>query len=323
MRDSTELAEDLSNLSSMDWNIKLAKEYGMTHDQFISTVNSYAYISTSEDAIHSKMKPLHLVKPNEPKRSDSDSIINISVVDDMDNSVKISSIVRNLGSLLIDPGGIIIQKIMCGFICEDSLLSNTLIKSSVFNNCIFTNSDFACSKIIQTKFIDCDFTNTDFRGAVVSKSQFYECVFNESQLAQIIMSDVILYKCQIQHTDSDDTTFITCTMHDCDFSNTHLKRSKILGSVLSYSIFNNTILNEMELYDTNLISIDLSKSEMRGITLCDCSSTSLKIDSIYAEQFGFVKTDSEDEESFEETTLDDNLDNGSDQDDSSEEDFDE
>ena len=296
MRNAMELANDLFTLNSNEWNLKLSEEYDIPYDQFIMLVNTYSYMSTSEDAIHSRMKPLHVVKPNEPKRSDSEEIVQLVTPPTAEeNALRLSSIIRDLGSLFMDSGTILNQIIMCGFICENSELSSILIKSSVINNCLFAGSNFQNSKIVQTKFIDCDFSNCDLRGVTFAKSQFYDCVFNEAQLSQISMFDVVLYKCQIQHSDGDDSTFVTTSIHDCDFSNTHLKRTSIISSVLSYSTFNNTILNDAELFDTNLISIDFSSAELKGIVLCDCPATSLQIDAIYADLFGFTSGDMADD----------------------------
>lgn len=317
MRNAKELATDLVNLTSTEWNIRLSEEYEIPYEQFIQLVNNYGYTATSEDSIHRRMRPIHTIKKDGEKQQSREEYQETSNTLE-ENIIKMSSFVRTIGAIFVDPGYVINQMLMCGFICENSELSNILIKNSVFNNCIMTASNFVNSRIVQSKFIDCDFSSCDLRNTIITKSQFYECVFNEAQLSQLEMFDVVLYKCQFQHADSDDISMVTTTIHDCDFSNSHMKRAKILSGVLSYSHFNNTILTEAELFDTHLISIDLSKSDLKGLLISDCPSTSVQIDPMYASLLGIQVED----ENSEESSLEDNLAESTDGDDESEEDSD-
>src|ERR1035437_7873933 len=117
MRNAIELTNDLFTRTPSEWNMKLAEEYEIPIDQFIQLLNSYSYMSTSEDAIHSRMKHLHLVKPNEAKRSVTEDI-NKNTPDE--NAMKISSIIRDLGTIYMENGERFNQLLLCGFIFENS-----------------------------------------------------------------------------------------------------------------------------------------------------------------------------------------------------------
>ena len=274
MRTSEQLLNDLFELSPIQWNLELSKEYNMEYGSFIQYINTYEYKESSEDSIHHRISHIY------------DQPISPLGREPSDESPKVDITIRELSPLAVVNGQMFNQIIMCGFDAKNSDILGALIKGCVFRNCIFTGSFFTSSNIIFSKFIDCDFSNCDMSNVTIAKSQFYECVFSGAKLCQAILSDAILYKCQMFGCDLDDTHIITSSLHDCEIDNASLKRIQLLGGIVSYTSFENSNLIDANLFDMSVISIDLTLATLDGVILCDVMSTSLKIDPMYAHIFG-------------------------------------
>ena len=296
MRNSDQLIHDMSELTPIEWNNELAKEYNLPFDDFLKIVSSYEYVAVSEDNIHHKMKKLTNI--------DSEKI----ETNNEDNGEKliINSSFRDIGDIEFDSGDIIDQMIFCGFTFNESTIAYVLFKNTILNNCISTESDFSNVRFIQCKLIDCDFSKSNMSGAIFTKTAFYDCNFKNARLSNSSFYDCIFYNCQFYDADCDYILINSSLIHNCFFDNSSMRGSSFIASSVSNTSFVNTNLRDSSLFDTNLITINFKKSLLDDVFLSGVISSDVDIDVIYAEIFGInINNDDDDPLEFENIEDDD------------------
>lgn len=301
MRNAKELLNDMTELTSVEWNTKLAEEYCMNFDTFSRFVSTYEYIQVSEDNIHHKMKPLKEIDPNKPEQTLMENISG----DSDEDCLQISTSMRDLGNVEFEAGDIMDQMIFCGFMFSESLVTSSLFKNCIFNNCISNNSDFTSSRIIQSKFIDCDFSDSNFDGTVFVKCVFFDCNLKNLRLSNVDFYDCLIYNCDLYDSDLDYSSFTTTLIHNCNFNNSHLRNSSWISTSVSYCNFVNTNMRDSSLYDCNLISVDYNKSHLDGVFMASSMATNVEADMMYANIFGLGDSEEYDEDFFESEDDDD------------------
>ena len=288
MRNSKELLNDMGELTSIEWNTKLAEEYCLSFEVFHRYVSNYEYVQISEDNIHHKMKPLKEIDPNMSEKTVMDNFSGES-----DECLSISTSMRDLGQIEFEAGDIIDNIIYCGFLFNDSFMASSLYKNSIFNNCVSVNTDFSNSKIIQSKFIDCDFSDSTFDGATFIKCIFFDCNFKNARMSNVSFYDCLIYNCDFYESDFDYSDLSTSLIHNCNICNAHMRNVTLTSCSFSYCDFSNTNLRDSSIFDCNLISVDFSKSLLDGMFMAGSLATNVEVDEMYSNLFGI---DSDDEE---------------------------
>lgn len=292
MRNSDQLIHDMSDMSPIEWNNELAKEYGLTFDEFLKLVSNYEYVTVSEDNIHHKMKKLTEIDSEKVNAENSKS--------ETEEVLVINSSFRNIGNIEFDPGDILDQMIFCGFTFNESTVSSVMFKNSILNNCISTDSDFSNARFIQCKLIDCDLSRSDLSGVVFTKTAFYDCNFKNARLSNSSFYDCIFYNCQFYDSDCDYLQINSSLIHNCIFDNSSMRAISSIASSISNTSFTNTNLRDSSLFDTNLITVDFKKSLLDNVFLSGTVSSDVDIDVIYADIFGInLKSNDDDEDSLD------------------------
>lgn len=291
MRNAEEIIKDLGELSPIEWNSALAKEYDLSEEEFIKIVSAYNYTVLSEDNIHHKMKPVYAIisekltnKPIEDNKSIKDII-------------KISSVVRDVGGILFELGDVLDQMIFCGFVMRESQMSALIIKNCIFNNCTMVGTNFQSTRFIQCKFIDCDFSGADFSSSLFIKCQFFENNFRNATCNDLKIYDGAFYNCELFESDFDGSSVVNTLIHGTSFVNGSFKNIDFLSTVITYCDFKNSSLKNSSFLDCNLISIDLRDSTLNGLALVGTYKSALLVDAMYSDLFEGSSDDSENSDS--------------------------
>lgn len=290
MRTNSELIEDLANLSSSEWNERLAEEYKLPLDKFSELTSTYNYRVTSEDNIHHKIKSVFDMA---------------SEVENSEDKIEVNSFMRDIGSVEFDAGDSFDSLIFCGFVFNDSYSMNSLIKSCNYYNCVSQGSNFSSSRYIQTVFIDCDFKESEFSETIFTKCSFYDCNFRKARFISTDFYDCVFYNCEFGEIDADASQFNSNFIHNCVFTNSSMKVVRFTSCSISFCDFSNSLMRDSSLYDCNLIEIDFRSTNMADVQVVGTQSNNVMIDVMYSELFGIGVNEEDDEDYYEEDGDDD------------------
>ncbi len=154
--------------------------------------------------------------------------------------------------------------------------TNEPIQMADFENCVFSNCNFASSELNDRHFEDCTFENCDLSNAKITGTAFRNIRFKACKLIglqfdtchpfliafqfnQCILNYASFYQLKIP-----GTLFKQCTIIEADFSSTDLSKAIFDDCNLSGTMFENTKLQNADLYNSSSFIIDPNINVITG-----------------------------------------------------------
>ena len=134
--------------------------------------------------------------------------------------------------------------------------------------------------IICSKFINCSFRNLKFENC-----NFIGCLFENCKFEN---GGVIFKNCCLYKEDSEKKPSLNRRDNfSCEFNNCKIY-AKFDGSILSYSIFSNSFINNTYFLLSDMTSMIIIDSELKSIRIEDCDLSGAKLMSTYVVDLDFT-----------------------------------
>lgn len=137
--------------------------------------------------------------------------------------------------------------------------SKEALPISEYEYCSFLGCDFSNVVLTGQRFLECEFVDCNFSNATLADSSFQTVVFKNCKMLGLQFESCDQFgfaasfgSCQLDHSSFhrmklNRTSFTDCLMEGVDFSLADLKGSKILDCNLLHAIFQDTILEKVDL----------------------------------------------------------------------------
>lgn len=152
---------------------------------------------------------------------------------------------------------------------------DNLLPAGEYENCQFTNCDFANSNLSSIKFIECRFTECNLSMVKTVKTVFNDCQFNNCKMLGIRFDQCSEFalsfqfdNCTLNHSSFytskiRNTVFKNSALQEVDFTETDLTSAVIDNCNLADATFENTILEKADLRRSYNYSIDPEKNRVK------------------------------------------------------------
>ena len=127
-----------------------------------------------------------------------------------------------------------------------------LVKQCTLDLTAATSSDWSSSKLK-----DCKLSSSNFQFSIFKNCRFWRTLFSNSSF----------YDCDLRQTKLLNSEIIGCSFTNSNFSNSRIFNLKISSSSLEDSIFNGSILRNINLSNTNIEYCDLTNCYKREIKM--------------------------------------------------------
>jgi uncharacterized protein YjbI with pentapeptide repeats len=148
---------------------------------------------------------------------------------------------------------------------NQSLLTGSIIRDSVFTKVIFSRSDLDGMRIERSTFVECDFTSCDFRASLFARCKFQSCVLDST----------FIDDCEFQFCEFTDSTlrvgsithcrFQESSLHSCDLKQATFLHNKLYDSSISAMILGDCALQYIILRNCTLTDVTLSAESVGAI----------------------------------------------------------
>ena len=144
-----------------------------------------------------------------------------------------------------------------------------------YDNCVFTDCNFADQDLSGYKFSDCDFRDCDLSNVKISQTAFLDVVFRNCKLIGINFEDAHQFNtsfrfedCLMDHSsfyqlDIRKTIFKTCSLKEADFTETNLSNSVFTDTDLTNAVFDRTILESTDFRTAENFSINPNQNQLK------------------------------------------------------------
>lgn len=144
-----------------------------------------------------------------------------------------------------------------------------------YENCEFTNCNFAEGNLSKITFIDCVFDNCNLSAANINGTAFQEISFSNCKLMGLRFEDCNQFLFTVNFTGCllnlstfykmklKNTRFTNCSMQDVDFTETDLTSAEFDNCNLLQAVFDNTILEKADLRTAINFSIDPERNKLK------------------------------------------------------------
>lgn len=131
-------------------------------------------------------------------------------------------------------------------------------EDAIYENCVFSDSNFQKTKLSGLKFYDCLFDHCDLSLVSVQQTIFQQVQFKDCKMAGILFDschtfglemrffDCKLDHCSFYHLKLHKAIFQNCSLRGVDFSGAVLKEAQFMGSDLTDAKFDQTNLEKAD-----------------------------------------------------------------------------
>ena len=145
-----------------------------------------------------------------------------------------------------------------------------------YEQCVFTNCDFAHTDLSQIIFTDCEFVHCNLSIVKLVKTAFREVIFKDCKMMGLHFEDCnefgLLFKfenCVLNHsvfyqTKLRKTTFKHAQLQEVDFTGCDLTASVFEHCDFTAATFDNTILEKVDFRTSSNYSIDPEKNKIKN-----------------------------------------------------------
>ena len=144
-----------------------------------------------------------------------------------------------------------------------------------YENCRFTNCNFAESNLSKITFIDCEFDNCNMSAANINGTSFQETTFINCKLMGLRFEDCNQFLFTVTFTNCllnlstfyklklKNTRFANCSMQEVDFTEADLTAAEFNNCNLLHAVFDNSILEKADLRTAINFSIDPERNKIK------------------------------------------------------------
>lgn len=144
-----------------------------------------------------------------------------------------------------------------------------------YENCSFTNCNFAETNLSKTTFIDCKFDHCNLSSANINGTSFQETVFSNCKLMGLRFEDCnqflftasftncILNLATFYKVKLKNTSFNNCSMQEVDFTEADLAAAEFNNCDLLHAVFDHSILEKADLRTAINFSIDPERNKLK------------------------------------------------------------
>lgn len=144
-----------------------------------------------------------------------------------------------------------------------------------YENCIFSNCDFANSNLSRIKFIDCEFVSCNLSLAKIIETTFGNVIFKHSKLLGLRFETCNNFglllgfeDCKLDNTSFyraklKKTVFKNSQIREVDFTETDLTSAIFDNCDLEKTVFENTIIEKADFRTSFHYSIDLERNKIK------------------------------------------------------------
>lgn len=145
-----------------------------------------------------------------------------------------------------------------------------------YEECTFTNCNFANSDLSEISFIDCTFDGCDLSNAKTRNTAFREVAFNTCKmlgrqfgqcnkfLFQVSFKQCQMNYCSFYQWDMKGTRFKDCALNEADFVEANLTHAVFAECDLWDAMFENTLLEGTDFRTATNFTIDPESNHMNG-----------------------------------------------------------
>lgn len=282
MRNEDEIISDLFELSSFQWNSKLAEEFNFDLPAMITAVNDYSYTVPSEDSIHNSGR---LTRQRELVNTiSSESFTNDSNTKDLITNIDaicgaIATTRRSISNVSIDYGYFFRNYVFFGICFNDMDMPGIIFDGCVFSNCIFDECLFSGATFTGCRFLECEYDECDFAGSDFNKCALFGVNFINCAIEDATYADCVQHNVSYTGSELDNLKVISGSMHRVDIDTSSLKRASICCVIFSVSKIMNSNLRNIRLTNNkfigcgfNMLHVDAGIQSANSFLGCDIPS---------------------------------------------------
>jgi len=144
-----------------------------------------------------------------------------------------------------------------------------------YENCRFTNCNFAEANLSKITFIDCVFDNCNLSAANINGTAFQETSFSNCKLMGLRFEDCNQFLFTVSFTGCllnlstfykvklKNTRFINCSLQEVDFTEADLTLAEFDNCNLLHAVFDNSVLEKADLRTAINFSIDPERNKLK------------------------------------------------------------
>ncbi len=144
-----------------------------------------------------------------------------------------------------------------------------------YENCVFTNCNFAGGFLDNQNFMECEFVDCDLTNTNIKHTIFKETLFHDSKLVGLRFEDCndLLLSVQFQSCNLTlasffglslkDTPFKDCVLLEADFSEANLSQARFDVCQLEKALFHRTQLHETDFTTSFNLDIDPEQNHLK------------------------------------------------------------
>jgi len=149
-------------------------------------------------------------------------------------------------------------------------------KETIYENCVFSGSNFIKSKLSGLKFYDCRFEHCDLSLATVQQIIFQQVEFNDCKIAGVLFDhcnpfalEMRFSHCKLDHSSFyqlklQQAVFQNCSLRGIDFCEAVMKGARFSGSDLMDAKFDHTDVEKADFRMAINYQINPASNKIKG-----------------------------------------------------------
>jgi fluoroquinolone resistance protein len=280
MRDAQELFEDLVNLTSDDWNAKVAAELGMSVELLKIAVITKENLSNSEDRLHLDIKSNDVTELFESQKGEDVEANNSPIEDDrLYTSRSLNKYVMRINDYAPYANSIACTgKIIVGLDFRDADLADSYFCECVFFNCDFTGTQLSTVAFSGCAFNDCTLVGADFSGSVVTRCRFMESNLDNTLFEYAVITDSVMLACQLMLSNFFQAKILNSGFNDCTGNGISFKDVAFISTAFTLCVFPDSNFKRTSLIDVILVQTDFRGCSFEGASATCVTSSRTMVD---------------------------------------------